>query len=74
MSWFKTLLLLGVLGMTWVECDRRPAARTHTWPEAAFEASTTNAVRTPSRPASDPLDEAARPAPASRGISVVRLP
>jgi hypothetical protein len=37
MSWFKTILLLSVLGMTWAECDRRPMAASHAWPEAAFE-------------------------------------
>ena len=42
MSWFKSILLLGVLGMTWAECDRRPAVQTRAWPEAAFEAVTTN--------------------------------
>ena len=47
MSWFKTILLLGVLAMTWAERDRRPAAQTHGWPEAAFEPGTTNALRVP---------------------------
>jgi hypothetical protein len=44
MNTFKIVLLSGVLGMTWVDCGRRPEERTHAFPEAAFEAAPTNAM------------------------------
>lgn len=39
MSWFKTMLLLGVLGMTWADCGRRPGERSDAVPEAVKESS-----------------------------------
>jgi hypothetical protein len=62
MSWFKTILLVGVLGMTWAECDRPPLEHTRAWPEAAFEPASTNAAYLPALvPVSSPA-----PAPAER--------
>lgn len=56
MSWFKTILLLSVLGMTWVECDRRPEDHSHAYPAATLEAVSTNAWLS-----SPELDAAVRP-------------
>ena len=42
MSWFKSILLLSVLGMTWVECDRHPAAHTWSVPDALLDTAPTN--------------------------------
>ena len=44
MNTFKIVLLSGVLGMTWMDCGRRPEERTHAFPEAAYEAPPTNAM------------------------------
>ena len=49
MNLFKIVLLSGVLGMTWVDCGRRPEERTHAFPEAAYEAAPTNVMAAPIR-------------------------
>ena len=47
MNSFKIVLLAGVLGMTWVDCGRRPEEQTRAFPESAFEAASTNVMARP---------------------------
>jgi hypothetical protein len=47
MNSFKIVLLAGVLGMTWVDCGRRPEEQSLAFPETAFEAPSTNVMASP---------------------------
>jgi hypothetical protein len=54
MSWFKTMLLLGVLGMTWVDCGRRPGERSDLAPEAVQESLPMASGEAPASKAQEP--------------------
>lgn len=47
MSWFKSILLLSVLGMTWAECDRHPAVQNWSVPDALLDTAPTNTIVMP---------------------------
>jgi hypothetical protein len=47
MSWYKSILLLSVLGMTWTECDRHPRTHTRAVPDATLDSASTNAALAP---------------------------
>jgi hypothetical protein len=47
MSWYRSILLLSVLGMTWSECDRHPLAHSRAVPDALLDSAPTNTLALP---------------------------
>ena len=47
MNSFKIVLLSALLGVTWVDCGRRPEERTNAFPESAFEPASSDGGLSP---------------------------